>query len=641
MPVVSVKDPNQNNNNNPVPPIGGGSIAAAIGGGAGNGTLNNQSIIQVPDELVNYNKKFKNGGPAQFRDKEIEQAFSILIGNTKPNILMEGQAGVGKTKIVEDLAWRLETNDMLVPSILKDYTIYELQLSSLVAGNGIVGDVEKTVQTVIEFLANPQAKAIVFIDEIHLLFSDNSSTYDKIAQMFKPALARGDMKCIGATTVQEGAEIMRDPAFSRRFTRLLVPELTKDQTTEILRTLRPTFMAHYNERFSFKEVLLSKVTDIATEYQTAGSHRPDNAITLMDRALASECMKVSILRAKAAKGNQNAQNILTLTSGEVVITENAIRNTAVRIATGNIDKIEIDLPHYRTAMGLIKGQDEVTNEVEKIIRRWILNLFPKEKPTTVLFAGSSGVGKTETATVVAKELMGTKPIILNMTEYSSSMSITRITGSSAGYVGSDSHAEKPFDSLETNPYQVILLDEFEKGHHEVQRLFMQVFDKGTMKMANGKEIDFSKSIIICTTNAAHTEKKHNTIGFTECESKNTKQEMVDDLSRFFDLALLNRFTYRFTFNDINRETFIEIMKNMYREEVARIKITKRTALADELSDDEANRLADENYIPEFGARPVRNAIVSYIENFILDETDPTKKAAAVAAATQQADTLSA
>jgi ATP-dependent Clp protease ATP-binding subunit ClpC len=622
MPTFTPQTPNSGNGT-PIPPIGGGSMGAAIGGGGNNGTLNNSSIAnaQIPDELENYNTKFKTASAAQFRDSEIEQAFSILIGNTKPNILMEGQAGVGKTKIVEDLAMRLATDNILVPTILKGYTIYELQLSSLVAGNGVVGEVEEAVKRVINFLKEPANKAIVFIDEIHLLFSDRSSTYDKIAQMFKPALARGDLKCIGATTIQEGAEIMRDPAFSRRFTRLLVPELTKEQTNSILTELRPKFMKHYKDRISFHENLIPDITNIATEYQTAGSHRPDNAITLMDRAIANAYMKMSVIKAKASQGDSDAQTILNITKGEILINKSVVKETAIRIATGTADKITIDLPQYRKAMSVIKGQDHIIPKVEDIIRRWDLNLFPREKPLTVLFAGSSGVGKTETATILAKQLMGTKPIIVNCTEYSSHTSMQRLVGVDAGYVGCDSHQERPFDSLETNPYQVILLDEFEKGHPEIQRLFMQTFDKGTMRMANGKELDFSKTIIICTTNAAHTEKKRNAIGFTQAESSNSKQSTIDELSKFFDLALLNRFTHIFTFNDISKEVYTDILNAMYEAEIARIKATRRISLPDKLPEDVAKELVDNSYLPDFGARPVRKTVVEYIENAVLAEAD--------------------
>jgi ATP-dependent Clp protease ATP-binding subunit ClpA len=202
-----------------------------------------------------------------------------------------------------------------------------------------------------------------------------------------------------------------------------------------------------------------------------------------------------------------------------------------------------------------------------------------------------------------------------MTEYHSSASINRIIAAPAGYVGSDSHAELPFDALETNPYQIILLDEFEKCNKSVQRLFMSAFDEGYIKTNKGKTIDFSKSIIIATTNAAHESNSTGSIGFTNSSSGNKTRATVEKLSDYFDIALLNRFEHILTFNPISKEVYTDILAENYKSEIARIKANKRNImLSDELSEDELAKLADETYVPEFGARPVKKTIRSYIES---------------------------
>jgi len=234
----------------------------------------------------------------------------------------------------------------------------------------------------------------------------------------------------------------------------------------------------------------------------------------------------------------------------------------------------------------------------------------------LLFAGTSGVGKTQVTKILAEELTGVKPIILNMTEYHSPASINRIIGSPAGYVGSDSNAELPFDSLESNPYQVILLDEFEKSDKAVQRLFMSAFEEGTITTARGKKIDFSKSIIIATTNAAHSTPK-SSMGFTESNNKKTKKSVVKELSQWFDVELLNRFKEIYEFNELNKEDYKTILIDIYERDSKRICAEHRKIkLPESIPENELEEIIERTYVPEFGARPAKNAIKEYIENQI-------------------------
>ena len=573
--------------------------------------------------LINYNEKYKNEQPTMFRDALIQQTVSCLIGKFKPNALLVGPAGVGKTKIVEDIARRIANSDSLIPDQLKNCIIWELPLSNIVAGSGIVGEVERKTKAVLEFAQNPENNVILFIDEIHMLVGE-SQTYDKIAQLMKPALARGNIKVIGATTSQEAQNLINDPAFNRRFTRLIVDELSKEQTFEILQQMQVPMFDHYNHVIAINDKILEEVVSVADEFKTIGSHRPDNAITLLDRAMADALVARKVLENTATLNNDATLLQALQSTPTVSLSKSQLKKTAMKLMTGNNEKTATDLDALKENLNIIKGQDEVIEYIMDTIRRDSLNIFPRTKPLTLLFAGNSGVGKTEIAKILAQTITGVKPIILNMTEYHSASSINRIIGAPAGYVGSDSKAELPFDILETNPYHVILLDEFEKSDKAVQRLFMSAFDEGFIKTSKGKIVDFTKSIIIATTNAGHTNKT-DTIGFAD-ERTNTNETTISDLSAFFDIELLNRFTKVLNFNPITEDLFKEILIDTYKRNIETIKTTRSTYqfLPDELSDDAIESLIKENFAKEFGARPIKKAIQKHIEDEIIKAQTTTK-----------------
>lgn len=560
--------------------------------------------------LINYNDRFANSGKILFRNSVRSQLMAVLIGKNKPNALLIGPAGVGKTKIVEDLAYCLASKDPLIPDKLQEHVVYELPLSNIVSGSSYVGQLEEKLKTVIEFLSDKKNRAIVFIDEIHQLAEGNSS-YEKIAQILKPALARGDIKCIGATTSQESGKLMDDPALNRRFSRVIVDEFTKEQTVEILKSVKPSFIQHYNNKAVLNDDLLPVVVELADEYKAAGSHRPDNALTLLDRTFGDALVQRKQLEINAQNNPALAQALASVPF--VNITEKQLKNTALKLMTGSAVKQDFSKDQLTEALRPIIGQDEIKNKMIELLRRDSLNLFPRHTPLTFLFTGASGVGKTEVTKIIAQTLTGVAPIILNMTEYHSSASINRIIGAPAGYVGSDSNAELPFDILESNPYQVILLDEFEKADKSVQRLFMSVFDEGYLKTNRGKTVDFSRTIIIATTNAGHSAGSSRPLGFGTSEKAETKID-VSKLSQWFDTELLNRFSHILQFNDLTRENYRDIVQNIYKTEVARIKASRRIALKDEIPDDELDRIVNETFQPKFGARPAGRAARAFIED---------------------------
>lgn len=601
-------DNNDKNTGNGMPPfsIGGTSI----GGTSSNPFSSND--IDVTEILINYNEKFKSKSTCLFRDEIIRQVEAILIGQTKPNALLVGAPGTGKTKIPEHLAHLIANKSPSLPDNLKQCIIYELPLSNLVAGSSFVGQLEEKCKAVIEFASDPKNHVILFIDEIHCLVSD-SNTYDKIAQIFKPALARGDIKVIGATTLQESQNLMNDPALNRRFTRVVVNELSREQTIEILQQLKAGFFAHYNNKIIINDDTIVATAIIADEYKSAGSHRPDTAITLLDRTIADAIIN----RKKLEDELRNDPQMLSALNPMIPITEKQLKATAKRLMTGFSKKDQTDFKVLQQKLSEIKGQDNAVNSLIDKLKRDSLNIYERVRPLSVLFAGSSGVGKTAIAKIIAEDMTGVAPITLNMTEYNSPASINRIIGSPAGYVGYSSHNELPFDILESNPYQVILLDELEKADIAVQRLFMSALEEGYITTAKGKIVDFTKAIIIATTNAGHKERK-NQLGFMSTKSTTSVKTDISELSHWFDTEFLNRFDEIYTFNDIDVDIYREILIDKYNRDVTRILSEKpRLKLLPQIPDDDLDRIVAETYIPEFGARPANKAIKKYIEDQLL------------------------
>lgn len=571
------------------------------------GIANTSENSDMKTVLKNLNKSDHTS--TLHRDAVIDQIMTILIGESHPNALLVGMAGTGKTKIVEELAHRIEVKDASVPELLYDYTIYSLQISDIVAGSSMLGELEEKVKELIDFLSDKDNRAILFIDEFHLLFKEN--TYEKIAQILKPALSRGKIRVIGATTAQEVKSIAADPAFRRRFTKVIVDELSKDQTLEIVNAYVKKLADHYKMPINYDTKLGRYIVDTADEYCSNDTHRPDNAVTLADRAVANAVIEKHKLLNNLDVSLQNMGRSIN----GINLSERGIKRTALKIATGHNEPRGFSEDGLRSEMEYIKGQDDIIEKIIKIIRLRNMHIRPMSRPLTFLFTGSSGVGKTEVTNIIARYCTDEKPIKLNMAEFYSEASINRLIGAPAGYVGYESNAEMPFDILDTNPYQVIELNEFDQAHKSVQDLFMNVFEEGYLKDNNGKTIDFSKSIIIATTNAGRMDIS-SPIGL----NKKKHSVSVSELSEHFKLALINRFNHKLTFHEITREIYEDIMRDTYSKEVKIIKRLKPgVALEDELPDATLKVLCDESFDVRFGARPVKTAICNYIDNRLLEE----------------------
>lgn len=596
------------------------------GGGSGSGgpsiplsSLLNPTLTggsDINDMLINYNETYKSATPALFRDEIVTQTMSIISSSRKPNALLVGPAGVGKTAIVEEIARRIANQEASVPPQLANTTIYELPIATLVAGAGVVGDLENRITEIIKFAQDANNDALLFIDEIHLIADSNNTTYAKIAQILKPAMARGYIRVIAATTMGEAKKLDDDPAFKRRFSSVIVDELTREQTREILDIVLPGMLGHYQNKVTVAPDVLDEIVMTADRLMSTG-HRPDTAITLLDRALSHSVIShhAAIQEALASGNTTSAQMLQQIT--HIPLTAKRLNTIAMLLVTGQSQPPHLDVTALQTELSRLRGQEEVLPRIVDALRRRELNIFPSTRPTSWLFAGASGVGKSETATIISSMVTGQKPIILNMAEYHDSASINRIIGSPTGYVGSDSAKERPFDTLASNPYRVIVLDEFEKADMSVQRLFLSALDTGEIQMANGPAVDLSRCIVIATTNAGRQKLSGSQMGFGDHKHSVSKQSLTKELQKSFDAELLGRFDDLIAFMPLGADDYAQILRDEYDRQVKRI-CTERPDLSfDPIDDDTIARLVDETWLVDQGARPAIRAIRALIEDMLL------------------------
>lgn len=619
-------------------PTGSGSVSTGsvpMNSVSNGGTSTDVDIDSLP--LIDYNELATKGkfNKALFRDAQIMQTLGILMTKKKPNPILIGDAGVGKTQIVEELARLIVEKDPIVSTMLKGVTIYELPISQLVAGKSYVGQLEQSVNDVIAFASDPANKAVLFIDEIHQLMNSHDSTSEKIAQILKPALARGDMRVIGATTTSESTTLMRDPAFNRRFTTVSVPELSPEQTVEVMKSIRPGLHAHHNVTLS--DELIEQAVIIGDEYRQYGSHRPDTTITLIDRAMAEAQIERKQLE-QTAKTDPVIKQFISQ-NPIPALTIKQVKKSAMRLLSGDSHANDDRITRLETNMANnIIGQQKAKDELINAVKRQELNLVRRKRPISFLFAGPTGTGKTEIAKQLADALFGSKEnmIYINMSEYTHDSALTRITGSSEGYIGSDSKRELPFDSLETKPYQVVLLDEFEKGAKNVQRFFMQALDDGKVQSNRGKEIDFSRTIVIATTNAGTDVLSERTVGFGQQglskASTASQQDILSALKSNFDVELLNRFEHIIGFESLTETHYKQVLAVKFNQLISEAQENRQDLSFSPLNIDLSTvdqfdfitELSEKTYQADLNGRPAERTMREHIENTLLDNINQTQ-----------------
>jgi len=624
-------DPNDDSTNNPNGPSNNqGNGPPPINGGHGVSA----NIIPPPDDpqdderpeaLINYNEKADTFDKALFRDEEIDRMITILSSKKKANALLVGDAGVGKTQIVEEFARRYEIDQdpVLIERFGDDLQIEELRISSLISGKSVVGQLEQEVEKVLNY--TKETNSIVFIDELHRLFSPGPA--QNISQDLKQALGRGDVQFIGATTTQEVEAIREESAFNRRWSDVIVDELTPEQTETILRHAKSGYEKYHNVRYP--DHLLSTIVRYGDLYKRSGSHRPDSGLTLMDRVGAS----VGLEGIQRRQSDDPVVQQFVQTNPVPRVSEQAVKKIAKSLvqkpgAVESTESIEDMLQNT------IIGQKETKTKVTETIKRIKLGLLDPKRPHSFLFAGPSGTGKTETAKQLANYMYGDKRamIRLDMSEFSEKASINRIKGSPDGYVGSTSKQPLPFDSLVSNPHQIILLDEIEKAHPDVRLLFMQILDEGFFTTERHVTVDFTKSIIIATTNSGVEELNTTSIGFNQPARKSSK-DILTALKQDFPVELLNRFEHIVAFQGLNIDEYKQILAIKYNQLITeannnRPDLTFKPAFIDPYDDDALamlNQIAEDSFDPNLNGRPAERTIQRHMENHVLEHMNDTKQ----------------
>ena len=478
------------------------------------------------------------------RKSEIERTIEILCRRKENNAILVGEPGVGKTAIAEGLAIRIINND--VPEILKDSIIYSLDIGSLVAGTKFRGDFEERIKNLLEELKNNR-NAILFIDEIHTIIGAGSTTTGAIdaSNLLKPALARGDLRCIGSTTFKEyHNNFEKDMALVRRFQKVIVSEPDEDTTLEILKGLKENYEKHHNVTY---ELSALKAAITLSQRFINDRHLPDKAIDLIDEA-----------------GSRS--KISNKFKHKTVITQKDIEQLLASIM--NIPTIRVesdDIMQLKKLSGNLKthifGQDEAIESLCASIKLSHAGLRKGARPTgCYMFAGQTGVGKTELAKQLAN-FSGMKLLKFDMSEFVESNSVSKLLGSAPGYVGFDQGGMLTSE-VDKFPYSVVLFDEIEKAHHEIFNLLLQIMDEGRLTDSTGKHINFSHTMIILTTNLVAEEEK-STIGFTQNDSTNTKIGLnMEAFNQHFSPEFRGRLDKIILFNPISNIIDKIVSKNL-------------------------------------------------------------------------------
>lgn len=553
--------------------------------------------------------------PVAYRDKETIDLITVLNKADKPNALIIAKAGAGKTAIVRHLAHLIDTKDPILPDTIIDSHLYELSLTAIGAGNSLVGQTEQAIQDVLDFATNPANKAIIFIDEVHQLFDGDNQQTNQLSQALKPAMARDNFRFIGATTTGESKTVLKDPAISRRIEEVRMHDLTLRETTSIVKDALPRYRQHHNVLIDddLAETIV-KLSDL----HYLKSARPDNALTLIDQAGSYQAMKYHQLTAGLPDSV-----VQTFPIAEKTVDKDTLLETINRHTGNSASATPYNLEG--TMKSKIKGQDEAIEDISKRITLFRSNIMPSKTPLSIFLSGPTGNGKTETAKSIAKALFNdtNRMTVIDMTEYSQPSSINQLIGSPDGYVGSNSKRITPFDTVYENPSQILLLDEFEKANKEVHHLFYQILEEGYIEDRRGRRIDFSKSILIFTSNAATDDASHS-VGFGVQSAANSsnfdQQQLIKSLSNYIPDALLNRMTRVYKYQSISIDAYKDILKLNYDKMVAEILENRPDMNIDpnSLTDDMLNQWAEESYDPMLNGRPAKNFIKTKLEEATLD-----------------------
>jgi len=546
---------------------------------------------------VNLNELAKRGkiDPLIGRADEVERIIQILCRRRKNNPLMVGESGVGKTALAEGLAKRIVDEE--VPEVLASSTLYALDLGALIAGTKYRGDFEKRLKSVISHIRKHD-KAILFIDEIHAVIGAGAASGGVMdaSNLIKPALAAGDLRCIGSTTFQEFRGIFeKDHALARRFQKIDIVEPTSSETIDILKGLRDRFESFHDVEYT--DAALIAAVDLS-EKHISDRFLPDKAIDVIDEAGA-------------------VQRVLPENERKRVVDTGEIETVVAKIARVPPKQVSLsDTKLLRTLDRDLKmvvfGQDEAIDTLSSAIKMSRSGLGPEDQPIgSFLFAGPTGVGKTEVTRQLAL-ILGIELIRFDMSEYMEAHTVSRLIGAPPGYVGFDQGGLLT-EAVNKHPHAVLLLDEIEKAHPDVFNLLLQVMDHGKLTDTNGREVDFRNVVLVMTTNAGAEQQSRRGIGFAEPDRRSDSAEAV---RRLFTPEFRNRLDAVIQFHSLSADVVLRVVDKFIIELEAQLH-DKKVAL--KIDDPARSWLAEHGFDEIMGARPMRRLIQEKIKRPLAEE----------------------
>lgn len=546
---------------------------------------------------ANLNQQAKNGhiDPLIGREHEVERAIQVLCRRKKNNPLLVGEAGVGKTAIAEGLAYRIVHKE--VPEVIADATIYSLDMGALLAGTKYRGDFEKRLKSLLKELER-EKDAILFIDEIHTVIGAGAASGGVMdaSNLIKPLLSSGRLRCMGSTTYQEFKSIFeKDTALVRRFQKIDVAEPSVEDTTRILLGLKERYEQHHNVRYTQKAIRAA--AELSAKYINE-RHLPDKAIDVIDEAGASQRLLPSSKRRKVI----NVPEIEHVIAKMARIPEKSV-SASDKDVLANLD---------RNLKLVVFGQDEPIEVLTAAIRLSRSGLGNEEKPIgNFLFAGPTGVGKTEVTKQLAKAL-GVELLRFDMSEYMERHAISRLIGAPPGYVGFEQGGLLT-DAVSKHPYSVVLLDEIEKAHSDIYNILLQVMDHGTLTDNNGRKIDFRNVVLVMTTNAGVQETIRKSIGFKQ---QDHSHDALSEINRTFSPEFRNRLDGIIWFKHLEADIILQIVDKFICD--LQVQLDKKQ-VSMELSSAARQWLAEKGYDHAMGARPMARVIQEQLKKPLANE----------------------
>jgi ATP-dependent Clp protease ATP-binding subunit ClpC len=643
--------------------LGGNTGAFSDQPGTARGSNKTPTLNQFGRDLTELAKIGKLD-PVIGRENEIERVIQVLSRRTKNNPVLIGEPGVGKTAIAEGLAQKIING--IVPEILRNKRVVSLDMGSMVAGSKYRGEFEERMKKVMEEIHNA-GDVVLFIDEMHTLIGAGAAEGAiDAANILKPALARGELQCIGATTLDEYRKhVEKDAALERRFQPIKIGEPSKEETVSILEGLRDRYEAHHRVKIS--DIAITTAVNLSDRYIT-DRFLPDKAIDLIDEAASKVRLKTTItppdlkeledqvntiqqekeaaikneefekaaeLRDKEQKLRQQLDNLRNdwknkRSMDEPVVSDDDIAGIVASWTGIPVSKLEQaeterllkmeDILHER-----VIGQNEAIEAISKAIRRARAGLKDPKRPIgSFIFLGPTGVGKTELARALAEAMFGDENAVVrvDMSEYMERHTVSRLVGSPPGYVGFEEGGQLT-ERVRRKPYSVILLDEIEKAHPEVFNILLQVLEDGRLTDSHGRTVDFRNTVVVMTSNVGANLIDHQgAIGFQisqdqeEDNYRKMKGKVLDELKKTFRPEFLNRVDEVIVFHALTKDQIKQIVDLMIKP-VAKQLTEKGLTL--EVTNEAKEFLAEEGYDPLFGARPLRRAVQRLIENPLSEE----------------------